>query len=1347
MKKRLLSILLAVVMIVGLLPATAMAYGFSGEPTVSIQTYDALVPAETADKDKDAAVALALAELLVGDGVEIEEGTARLIYSNKAQVAAFTDSDGDPLGIGSGVMLSTGDTSFDFTGVPLNDDGSYIGVYDQADYDNIDIHYTDEPLAELIKQEDENSSYDIIYGGDTAMLEFQMYATGKTFNFEYAFASAEFNCDPVYNDIFGLFVKVNEGDFENIAKLPNGGNVTITNLRTDPDTNPSGDELEVDVELTYATTDMSTSKSNFNGYSNVFTAEKAVEIGDLVTIRFVIADVSDCSVDSAVFISGGSLNFNARSKNPLTAPDGSVELELAKALTNVVVKLDGKPLLQGTDYEVKIDTPASPTAPVIKFNSPEGLNFNSKITVEITLEGGEKQTVNVTNNIPAPGGEGGGATPPSELTKIDAVSVAFDWDDVADPEYPTDAVTLSPEHFQDKTAFWCYIDEEEGVMGLDYAEISGLPSDTMIYAQVGGLLESGYAFADVIATSCEEYEVVDYELDNYETDEYNVIFMLIEIGEASEVLALFGDNPPAENGPRAEIYIDPSTKDAFLGGDYIELGLRPNGAFGTEAAAPETFHPDGGWHERDGIGLRSNGSNKWSEGPPDDDEATADFFLPGIIDEGWLVGWSTEKDGSASAKGGAQAYGGKTATAVPGDSVEATTKTGKNGETIITAKTTAKVADTVDVVQTVEFDVTKKYFTTTVTLTNNGSDPVYDLSYIRAFDPDQRANDEFVDGDCTTDNYFYKDSDGNVWVMAFGNDNFNMGASYYPPYVPVEVSHDAMIEKAITPFVFCAAPSQDYTVQAVNTTFGWTLDYSSFYRDRNSGYLAGDALYGKHYFADGAIGLEFIVASLAAGVDVTFSWISSLDTDINTTIDNIEQEVENSGSDTPAPEDPSTPDPEIPSTPPTSSDIGSYTPPTVDVPMSNGENSVDVKVEVSGKDATIKPLNDKQIEQLVGDDNAAGDVVIDLTDMGKEIDTAGIPKKTLEAIVEAAEDVGNDTEHLVIKLTTAELKLDDAAMRAIVDQAKGDVIKFNFDDVGTARLNYKQKEAVKDMDVRKGYEAYITVNGVRISDFRGGNVEIIVPYTVPAGERVAGFSVWYIDDNGKIEKQKSTYDGKNKWFVVSHFSDYVIVYDENDANVAGCAKDETCPINAYTDVDEQAWYHDGVHYCIEEGLMNGVGSNLFAPNGITTRGQIVTILWRLEGQPLVEVAEGFNDVFESDWYNNAIRWASANKIVNGYGDTFGPNDAITREQMAAILWRYCKYKGIDVSVGEETNILSYEDAFDISSWAMEAMQWACGSGLIQGIEKNNTMYLDPQGNAVRSQSATMIYRFCTEIKK
>ena len=165
-------------------------------------------------------------------------------------------------------------------------------------------------------------------------------------------------------------------------------------------------------------------------------------------------------------------------------------------------------------------------------------------------------------------------------------------------------------------------------------------------------------------------------------------------------------------------------------------------------------------------------------------------------------------------------------------------------------------------------------------------------------------------------------------------------------------------------------------------------------------------------------------------------------------------------------------------------------------------------------------------------------------------------------------------------------------------------------------------------------------------------------------------------------------------------------------------------------------------------MMNGVGDNQFNPGGTTTRAMIVTILWRLEGSPDMRDAQWFEDVPVGQWYSEAIAWAAFNGIVDGYGNGyFGTNDAITREQFVTIMFRYAKYKGYDVSVGENTNILSYDDAFDVAEWAIPAMQWACGSGLIQGIADGNKMNLEPQGNATRAQAATILYRFCDAISK
>lgn len=118
-------------------------------------------------------------------------------------------------------------------------------------------------------------------------------------------------------------------------------------------------------------------------------------------------------------------------------------------------------------------------------------------------------------------------------------------------------------------------------------------------------------------------------------------------------------------------------------------------------------------------------------------------------------------------------------------------------------------------------------------------------------------------------------------------------------------------------------------------------------------------------------------------------------------------------------------------------------------------------------------------------------------------------------------------------------------------------------------------------------------------------------------------------------------------------------------SVSDCPGDETCPMAQFTDLNMDLWYHDGIHYCLENGLMNGVGNALFAPNGTITRAQIVTIIYRLEGEPAVTDGSAFTDVADGTWYTDAVAWAAANEIMGGYGNgLFGPNDPITREQFA-----------------------------------------------------------------------------------
>lgn len=196
---------------------------------------------------------------------------------------------------------------------------------------------------------------------------------------------------------------------------------------------------------------------------------------------------------------------------------------------------------------------------------------------------------------------------------------------------------------------------------------------------------------------------------------------------------------------------------------------------------------------------------------------------------------------------------------------------------------------------------------------------------------------------------------------------------------------------------------------------------------------------------------------------------------------------------------------------------------------------------------------------------------------------------------------------------------------------------------------------------------------------------------------------------------------------------------------AGFAKDNNIlkvqnTVQAFSDVKETDWFYADVGYASEKGLMQGTSDTLFAPGNPTTRGMLVTILWRLDGEP-VESGNAFLDVASDTYYYDAVAWASKCGIVNGYSDTiFSPNDNITREQLASILYRYAEYKKYDISKTSELS--EYTDKNKISDYAVSAMQWANANGIITGTSDDT---LSPQDNALRCQIAAMLKRFCEKI--
>lgn len=186
-------------------------------------------------------------------------------------------------------------------------------------------------------------------------------------------------------------------------------------------------------------------------------------------------------------------------------------------------------------------------------------------------------------------------------------------------------------------------------------------------------------------------------------------------------------------------------------------------------------------------------------------------------------------------------------------------------------------------------------------------------------------------------------------------------------------------------------------------------------------------------------------------------------------------------------------------------------------------------------------------------------------------------------------------------------------------------------------------------------------------------------------------------------------------------------------DVSECPRDASCPMSGYTDLNMGEWYHDGIHYCLDEGLMDGVDAGMFAPNATTSRAMIVTILWRLQGSPEAEATETFTDVSPDAWYAKAIAWAVAEGVADGYGEgLFGPNDAITREQLAAMLWRYA------ARPESEGGLSAFADGAETSAWAQQAVSWAVSLGLINGVDSDR---LDPKGQATRAQTATILMRF------
>ena len=417
------------------------------------------------------------------------------------------------------------------------------------------------------------------------------------------------------------------------------------------------------------------------------------------------------------------------------------------------------------------------------------------------------------------------------------------------------------------------------------------------------------------------------------------------------------------------------------------------------------------------------------------------------------------------------------------------------------------------------------------------------------------------------------------------------------------------------------------------------------------------------------------------------------------------------------------------------SSSGSSSAPAITVPVSGSGDTVHVSASVSGSTAEVKEIKSAELDKI-GTDSA---VVIDLSGLNKGVTGVTLSTDTIDSICKT------EADGVTVKLPSAELRVDRQTLAAVTEQAAGSKIRLVVEPDGTARstMTAAQRSALDGMRNAAVLEAYFVSDGTRIHDFKGGSVELSIPYRADGAIRA-----WFLKEDGTREPVSARYDKENAQLILHHFSHYVIEELDSSAAYTVCAKDDSCPLGAFGDLTAAAWYHDGVHYCLENGLMRGVSGGKFLPDGSTTRAQLVTVLWRLEGSPETTGAVRFGDTAGGAWYTEAVRWAAGCGVVKGYDNgCFGPNDAVTREQMVTILYRYAQHKGYDVSAGEDTNILSFDDAFAVSEYAIPAMQWACGSGMVRGIAQKGGMLLAPRDTTTRAQAATLIMRFQSAFAK
>ena len=384
---------------------------------------------------------------------------------------------------------------------------------------------------------------------------------------------------------------------------------------------------------------------------------------------------------------------------------------------------------------------------------------------------------------------------------------------------------------------------------------------------------------------------------------------------------------------------------------------------------------------------------------------------------------------------------------------------------------------------------------------------------------------------------------------------------------------------------------------------------------------------------------------------------------------------------------------------------------TVTVPVSGAENSVKVSASVSGSTATVKKINDADLEKVTEGES----VTIDLSGAGKNINTAKIPTNTIEKISEKSA--------LTIKLPLAAVEFDAEATKEIVIQAEGSNIELVIDNIKEASLNAVQKEAVKKLDTAIIIDIHLASNGEKICTedlygFNGGKAKVILPYEIKNNRTAENYSVFYVSEEGRLEKLNAEYDEELEAFVfeIEHLSNYALAYDDYLMPFVDVPTDE---------------YYDAIKWAAKNAVTDGVDPVHFNPTGITNRAQMVTFLWKLAGRPEPTITEcPFTDVKEGSYYYDAVLWAYENGVTDGTSETtFEPEKNMSRAEAVTFLWKYEGQPYVDYYM-EMTDV-------DEEAYYAEAVRWALAEKITKGTGETT---FSPDGDCLRNQIVTFLYR-------